>query len=337
MSWKEFLNKLAAELAGHLQKDLQYSKMARDGIRQIAWREIELFIEDFKNWPPEKLILRENTEISEKDREVLHKFIQKRLKNIPLAHILGKQRFYGLDYTVNKNTLIPRPETEELVEYLLHFIESDFKLVSTRKKRWPTVLIEIGTGSGCILTAILKNLPQNFEFSEIYAVEKSRNSLSIARKNIKQHLGKSYKIKFISGSMLDFISKDRLLNAALSPKPITACDQAGKQVRLCKTQYLIIANLPYLSEKEYENLSPEVKKYEPKNALIGGKEGQELICKLIDQTIFLKISCTLFLEISPTIYPKIKKHLAELNVPVESRIKHDLSGKIRILHLTVFS
>lgn len=313
MTWKEYLNKTVLQLTECLKNDIQYSKLSKSRIRQIAWREIEIFIEDSNKWTAGKLVLNENKRIKSADQKKLAGFLNKRKKGIPLAYILGKKQFYGMDFKVNKHTLIPRPETEELVENVLNYVETSFKPVSTRTSTYEVnkILIDVGTGSGCILTAILKNLPQNIKFKYVYAIDTSKEALAIAKKNIKKHLGNKYKINFIQGSLLNFIGRN------------TACPTP--------TKYIIAANLPYLSEKEYQQLSPEVKKHEPKSALIGGKKGHELICKLIDQTAAKTKIFDIFLEISPTIYPEIKKHLVGQNVSVKTN--RDLSGKIRIIHI----
>jgi len=290
MIWKEFLKKIAAELAQYLENDIQYSGIPQEQIRQSAWREVELFIENFKHWPPGKLILKENSAISVRDQNKISKFLKERLKGKPLAYIIGKQRFYGVDIKVNKNVLIPRPETEELVKYALERIKNN------------SVLIDVGTGSGCILAAILNNLPKDVKLSAVYAVDKNENALRLA----KQNLGSNKEIKYIAGPLLPKIKSKNIV--------------------------IILANLPYLSVNEYAQLSPEVRKYEPKSALIGGEEGHELICRLVDQVYAAKIDFEMFLEISPTIFPKIKKHLAKRDV--EYQLKADLSGKTRIIRLS---
>jgi len=292
MIWKEFLKDTAGELAEYLSRDIQYSRIPRGQIRQIAWREIELFIENYKKWSPETLVLKEQSKISDKDKARLKSFIKARIKGKPLAYIIGKQRFYGLDIGVNKNVLIPRPETEELVRYAIKRIKNN------------SILVDMGTGSGCILAAILSDLPKNMKLAGVFAIDKSRAALKLAKKNLKK-----FRINYISSSLF----------------PIILRNDTDRKI-------IIVANLPYLSEKEYLKLSPEVKQYEPKTALVGGKQGHELICKLIDQTVGKINNFEMFLEISPTIYPKIKKHLAGKDV--RYAVKRDLSGKIRILHIS---
>jgi release factor glutamine methyltransferase len=293
MIWKEYLNIIAKELEKHLTDDIQYSGIPKKQVRQSAWREIEIFIENYKHWTQAKLILSENNTISTTDRTKLSNFIKARQKGQPLAYIIGKQTFYGIDIQVNRNVLIPRPETEELLIHTLKYLKNN------------SILVDIGTGSGCILTAILKNLPKNVKPAEIYAVDKSKGALSLAKKNITKNIKTKYKIKYLNTSLLPKINLDSRL--------------------------LIVANLPYLSEKEYRALSPEVKSFEPRTALVGGIKGHELICQLIDQIYKSINKFDLLLEISPTVYPAIKNHLAGKEVKIKSH--RDLSGKIRILHV----
>ena len=93
MIWKEYLNNIAEELTEHLIKDTQYSGIPKGQVRQIVWREMEVFVEDYKRWPPEKLIFMENTALSRNDRFGLDNFLKARIQGKPLAHIIGKQRF----------------------------------------------------------------------------------------------------------------------------------------------------------------------------------------------------------------------------------------------------
>jgi len=321
MNWKTYLNTATSELSKYLKSDIQYSDIPKDGIRQIAWRETEIFIKGFKKWAPEQLILNENRKASQKDQRIMNAFLKKRKDGIPLAYILGKQDFYGLEFKVNKYTLIPRPETEELVGYVLDFLSCKDAKSCVSAEKAKIILIDIGTGSGCILTALLKNLHGKINFTEIYAVDENKDALDIAKRNTEKHMGKSYKIKFVKGSLLKFLSHKNALQCV-------------------STEYVIIANLPYLSEEEYQSLSPEVKKHEPKSALVGGKEGYELICELINQIVFYRRTypCrkyNIFLEISPTIYPVILKHCKNAKTPLKIRTVRDISKKIRFLHISI--
>lgn len=309
MPWKNFTKKIRKILSQYMQEDIQYSKLKKSQISQIAAREIAVFIEYYKKWTPEQQFLRENQKISLIDQKELNKFIIKRKAGIPLAYIIRQCEFYGLNLKVNKDALIPRPETEELVDYAIQRLK--------KYKNKPVALIDIGTGSGCILAAVLKNLPKDVKLSKIYAVEPSPEALKIAKYNLKKNLGSKYKINYVNGSLIDFLKI--------------------KQMK----SYFITANLPYLSQREYRNLSPEVRNNEPKEALFGGEGGHGLICKLI-KGIYEKIhggednmksEFELILEISPTIYPAIIKYCASLSKPLRIRKKIDMSGKIRMLRI----
>ncbi len=96
--------------------------------------------------------------------------LQKLLEQIPIQYILGKAHFYGLDFEVNESTLIPRPETEELVDWILKTHQNDFKELK---------ILDIGTGSGCIAISLAKNLPN----AEVFAIDVSENALATAQKN----------------------------------------------------------------------------------------------------------------------------------------------------------
>lgn len=305
MIWKDFFNTATDKLAGYLESDIQYSNISKNRIRQIARREIEIFVQHIKKWTPTNIILNENKIIPGKDQEKANRFIKKRQKSIPLAYILGYQEFRGLNFKVNKNTLIPRPETEELVEYALNFISKP-----TNTKDGPLILIDVGTGSGCVITSIVGHLPKRLKDYRAFAVDASEKALRLAGFNAKHNLGKKNKIKFLKGSLLDFIRKEKI------PE---------------KAELLITANLPYLSEKEYASLSGEVKNNEPKEALVGGPNGHELICKLLDQAVKLSFNCTIFLEISPAVYLAIEIYCATLAKPLKIRKFNDMSGITRIL------
>ena len=307
MLWKDFLKRTTSDLAAYLANDIQYSGLPKYRIRQVAWREIEIFLENYKRWSPEKLILNENKKINEKDRKILNKFVGKRKKAIPLAYITGKQEFYGSSFKVDKNTLIPRPETEELVERALNFISGRFK-----SERRPLVLVDVGTGSGCIIVSAIKHLPSDITDYRAYGIDISAATLKLAKMNAYALLGKQNKIKFIKGSLLNFLKNNKMPQS---------------------TFLVILANLPYLSEKEHGHLSREVKNNEPRKALIAGSKGQELILKLLNQIIEYDFRGKIFIELSPAVYPAIKKYCATNAKLLDFRKFADINGNIRFATL----
>ena len=151
--------------------------------------------------------------IKEKQLKLIKSFITKRLNNIPLAHLIACKEFYGRKFVVNKYTLIPRPETELLV---------DLSVAQAKKYKHGTI-IDIGCGSGCIIISSYKELNQNKNFN-YYGLDISSQALKVAKQN-----GTKTKINF-------------LLSDLLSSKKIKSLDK----------NLILIANLPYLSPKQFK-------------------------------------------------------------------------------------
>jgi len=162
--------------------------------------------------------------------------IQKRKENQPLAYIIGKKGFYESDFKVTKDVLIPRPDTETIVEQALKILEID------QKNKKPKTVLELGTGSGAIIISLAKEIPDNFYF----ASDISFPALAIAKKNAHNII--SNKISFFAS------------NWFTSLKNIPQLD-------------LIISNPPYIPSNDILNLAPEIRKFEPMLALDGGKDG----------------------------------------------------------------
>ena len=176
-------------------------------------------------------------------------FVQRRTKNEPVAYIVGKKKFYKQQFLVTPDVLIPRPETELLIDIT--------KKTIGLPKPDSLNIIDVGTGSGAIAITLKKMFPR----AQIFGTEVSSRALTLARKNAK-HLNANITIK--KANLLDV--------QGLALNIINLAKKSGNLI--------ITANLPYLSEKEWRMAQPEVKKYEPKGALVGGKYGWELYEKL---------------------------------------------------------
>ncbi len=169
--------------------------------------------------------------------------VARRAKHEPLAYILGHQEFYGLDLYVDRRVLIPRHETESLVLLALQ-----------RAQRVPhttPIVVDVGTGSGAIALALARHLPS----ARVYAIDISDGSLAVARMNV-EHLHLADRVALLQGDLLE-------------PLP-EAFD-------------LLVANLPYIPKKRYEELSYEIRRFEPKGALIGGDDGLAVVERLVRQ------------------------------------------------------
>ena len=202
------------------------------------------------------------------------RLLRRRLKGEPLAYILGHQEFYGLDFAVNKNVLVPRPETELLVDEMLKEpLDSN------------TAIIDLGTGSGAIIVSLAKNIKANAKF---IAVDLSAKALTVARKNAKlQQIDK--KIEFLQGDLLEPLLQD------VKTRP--------RRVKNLK----IAANLPYVPSAYLDKLdTPDTipLKFEPRLALDGGTDGLDLYRQLAKQLaelakLYPDLEIKVFAEIQP--------------------------------------
>jgi len=197
----------------------------------------------------------------------LKNFVQRRIKNEPIAYILNKREFWNDQFYVNPSVLIPRPETEVLIDLLLKNI---------RKKEKFFYILDIGTGSGCVIISLLSELKR----SKGIGIDISKKAISVARVNQKNSNYKSHLVFKVLNVFFFF---------------------NGFFV-------LIIFNPPYLRSSEIKNLSSEIKSYEPKIAINGGIYGIDYICKIIKLSKKnLKINGLLCLEIGDKQFLTLKK------------------------------
>jgi len=170
--------------------------------------------------------------------------ITRRVGREPLQYILGTQEFCGLEFTVNPAVLIPRPETQLLVEYVTQRIRADR----------PATIVDVCTGSGCIAVAIARMRPH----AKVIATDLSGPALNVARQNAIR-LGVSERITWLEGDLLG---------------PLVEHELEG-QVDV------IVSNPPYIPELDWATLQPEVRLFEPRGALVAGPQGTELHERLL--------------------------------------------------------
>ncbi|RJO59439.1 peptide chain release factor N(5)-glutamine methyltransferase [Candidatus Parcubacteria bacterium] len=219
--------------------------------------------------------------ISRKHTEILFKLLRRRLKGEPFAYLTGKKGFYGLEFKVNENVLIPRPETELLVDWVLKKFPRNSKIT----------IADIGTGSGCIAITLAKYLPQ----AKILAVDFSSKALTVARQNRRNHGVKN--VNFLQSNLLQAF------------QPTEEID-------------LVVSNLPYLTRQESTRVLSE-----PRIALFGGKQGLELIYRLIEEISKRQIPYAI-LEISPLQQPWLETKMREFG-DFDLEFLKDLSQKTR--------
>ncbi len=194
---------------------------------------IELILSDILNYTRIELYTNYNQPLNDAELLKIKNFVIRRGKHEPLQYILGKTYFYGYQIIVNSDVMVPRPETEELVNLFIHsFPDKSEKLD----------ILDIGTGSGCIAIA----LANEFKNSKITAIDISEEALVTARVNINHH---------------------SIENILLRKLNIFDCDLRSYRFDV------IISNPPYIAEQEFIFLQPEVKEYEPKLGLSDGFDG----------------------------------------------------------------
>jgi len=220
--------------------------------------------------------------------------IKLRAKRIPVAYITGHKEFMSLDFYVNQNVLLPRPETEILVEYLIdYFNEKDMERINA---------VEVGTGSG----AIIVSLGHYLKDARILGIEIDKKAIEVTRKNIERY-SLDDRLKVSQGNLLEPLIK-----------------------RGIKNLNLVVSNPPYISEKEMETLPPEVKQ-EPKKALYGGKDGLKFYKELIPQAYeVLTENGMIALEIGYTQAEEVEKILRD-NDFIKVDVRKDYADKDRFV------
>ncbi len=246
----------------------------------------ELLLSKTLNQSREKILTNLEQKINKKNIVVFKKFLQRRSNNEPIAYILKEKEFWSKKFLVSKDTLIPRPETELLVDALLKKYKS--KKIS---------ILDIGTGSGCIIISLLSVLKK----SRGIGIDISRNAILMARRNALIHKIMN-RVKFSNRSLEKF---------------------HGEKFDL------IVSNPPYIKRKDIKNLSDDIKKYEPRIALDGGNDGLDLIKKVIYKSKnIIKTKGMLALEIGNEQIKKVSKILIDNNFRVEHFIK-DYKNNVR--------
>jgi release factor glutamine methyltransferase len=260
--------------------------------------EAEILLSKILSKKREYLLANPNKKISFGQNFNFQRLIKKRLAGYSAAVLTGHKWFYGLDFIVNKNVLIPRPETELMVDEALEKVKSEKLKVKSFK------IIDLGTGSGCIVISLAKFLKETSV--NFYGLDISRKALAVAKTNaIKNGVGD--KIKFIKSDLLNSIDKN-----------------------IFNEPTIITANLPYLTPEQVNN-SPSIQK-EPRLALLAGADGLDCYRRLFAQikNREIKNELIIFCEIDET-QKDLMAELIKQNFPqAEFEFKNDLGGHCRL-------
>jgi len=195
------------------------------------------------------LLTRYDQQIDEAQYRDYLALVERRAAGEPVQYLTGHQEFYGLDFIVTPDVLIPRPETEFLVERVT-------KLVGESKQSSP-LIVDVGTGSGCIAVTLARHLPS----ARLIATDASRSALNVARENAERH-GVLNRIEFLEGDLLAPLG-ERGLEGAVD---------------------VLASNPPYVNDESFELLQREVREWEPHTALFGGVDGLDFYRRLIAES-----------------------------------------------------
>ena len=234
-------------------------------------------------------------ELSHTDCNRYADLVTRRRHREPVAYLLGRKEFYGLEFAVDRRVLIPRPETELLVDLVL-------AQISDRPRR-QVIVADVGTGSGAIAITVARYAPE----ATIYGIDISRDALDVAEENGRRLTSEGGPL-FLEGDLLQPL-----------PEPVD----------------VIVANLPYVADEEYSGLQSDVRDYEPRLALHAGAEGLDLIRRLLAQlSDKLRPNGTVLLEISPR-QGEVVQRLAQKLRPKPSYVglRRDYSGQVRMVTL----
>jgi release factor glutamine methyltransferase len=213
-------------------------------LRGNARRDAEILLLGQLSIGHAQLLANPDRELTQEEESSFLRAIDRRAANEPVQYILGKQEFYGLDFLVTPAVLIPRPETEHLVEAVLQLLPHDE----------PMEIIDVGTGSGILAVTLAHHLPH----ATMTAVDISVDAIAIARKNAKSHLVAD-RIRFVVSDLLSALD-----------------DAAGRFDA-------IVSNPPYVAEIDRASLAPEVREHEPATALFAGETGLDIYRRLLPE------------------------------------------------------
>lgn len=262
---------------------------------KIAYIETQILISHSLNFSKTKLISNALIELNENEINKIETLINRRLNFEPIAYITNKKEFYGVDFYVNNSVLIPRVETEEIIDLIKEYIN---KKIDKKNKKFS--ICDIGAGCGNI-SITLKKL---FENADITAIEISEKAIQVIKKNCENILQNKNSINIINADALSFTPKNKF--------------------------DIIVSNPPYVALKDKDNLQRDLN-FEPENALYSGYDGMDFyrnFFNIIDR--YLKDNGTFFFEIGFNQGKELINICESFNIK-NAEIKKDLSGKDRFL------
>ena len=231
---------------------------------------------------------------ADETRVTYRELVRRRAEGTPVAYLVGRREFYSHDFQVTSDVLIPRPETEFVLVALLDLV----KQIDAH----PLEIADVGTGSGVLAVCAALHVPD----CRVTAIDISAAALQVAKSNAAAHQVED-RLQFVEGDLLDILPADQMLDFVLS-------------------------NPPYVREAEWESLAPDVRNYEPRQALVAGANGTEVIAQLIRQSpAHLKPGGWIVIEISPMILAAVEELFGEAAAFGPTQIINDLAQHPRVV------
>lgn len=276
----------------------------------------EILLAHARKCPRIRLYVDYAVALTDGERAMMRDLVRRRAQAEPVAYLVGHREFFGLDFRVTSDVLIPRPETETLVLELLtearkrgarsleggmegaNAVLSDSASSTSHSK---LRILDVGTGSGCIAIACAVNLPE----SSLTAIDISPAALEVARENARTH-GVENRVRFLNGDLFASLASDELFD-------------------------FIASNPPYVADGEMETLPADIRQHEPHLALKAGVRGLDVIERLIaDAPRYLSPGGTLLVEFSPEQAPAVSELLEKTGRFEPARIVKDPAGLLRL-------
>ena len=234
--------------------------------------------------------------VGQQQLDRLHELVKRAGLHEPVAYLINKTEFYSMQLEITRDCLIPRPETELLVERAVEFL---------RTRTAGQYVCDLCTGSGCIAIAVAKNFPD----ARIVATDICDAALAVAARNVEKH-GLSDRIRLLCGDLFD---------------PIVPHLDTGRFD-------LVVCNPPYVSTAEFETLDKNVREHEPKLALLAGDEGLDVYRRIVEKVDdLLKDNAALILEIGYAQGPAVRELLEQTNIFAQIKIEKDYHNNDRIV------
>lgn len=279
-----------------------------------AWKEAEILLAFVLQQERVWLVAHGEETLLKRQEKRFSSLIARRTQHEPLAYLIGSAEFCGHMFEVNKYVLIPRIETEDLVEKAASGLGSRLHGNDKKKQSLHAIVWDVGTGSGAIAVSVKHTFPT----IHVIASDVSGRALAVAKKNAARLLSAEYQPIFIQGSLLTTSIKQAILTHGV------------------KT-LIVLANLPYLPHSDKDVLQKDVVAYEPSSALFADEEGNALILKLAKQLAkFIKeysLSLTAYFEFDPPQADTLKEKVQTLFPKASVTIHQDACGRERFLEI----